>query len=516
MKMNLFLLVLAIIGLLSLTTADAQENRQSARRIIIGSKSYNEPIILGEMAVLLAEDAGIETQHRAELGGTRILYEALRSGEIDFYFDYTGTLIKEIFDGVLIRNDDELRAALAAKGIRMGKPLGFNNTYALGMKEARAEALGIQSISDLASLALTNPQVAKLKLGVSDEFIQRADGWPGLQERYSLPFKVTGMDHNLAYRGLESGTIDLTDIYSTDAEVKYYKLRVLEDDLGFFPVYYCVPLYRKELETTAPHFIEVVSRLEGKIDNQAMSEMNARVQIDQVDETRVAAEFLNANLGMQIDLPTDSRWGKLARDLLRTTLEHLRLVAISLFAAIVIAIPLGIASFRYPKLGYVILGAVGIIQTLPSLAVLVFMIPLLGLGALPAIAALFLYSLLPIVRSTYSGLRDIPANLRESATVLGLDQRAQLWQVELPLASRSILSGIKTAAVINVGAATIGALIGAGGYGQPILTGIRLNDVGLLLQGAVPAAILATVVDALFGYAERFIIPAGLRVKAGH
>ncbi|WP_254512100.1 ABC transporter permease/substrate-binding protein [Anatilimnocola floriformis] len=487
----------------------------ATERIVIGSKSYNEPIILGEMVAYLARHAGAEATHRAELGGTRIVYNALLKGELDFYFDYTGTLAKEIFSGEEIKDDEQLRAALEKKGVRMGEPLGFNNSYALGMREQRAAELEIQTISDLRRRAAEYPAAARLKFGVSDEFIHRNDGWPGLQARYGLPFVVRGMDHNLAYRGLQSGRLDVTDVYSTDAEVQYYKLRVLEDDLGYFPVYYCVPLYRIDLEKKAPQALAEISKLTGKIDNPAMTAMNARVQIDRASESVVAAEFINAQLGMTVPVPVDNYWQKTGASLVRNTLQHLLLVSVSLAAAILIAVPLGIIAFRRPRIGSIILGVVGIVQTIPSLAVLVFMVPLLGLGALPAITALFLYSLLPIVRNTYQGLKDISGNLRESATVLGLDDYARLRLVELPLASRSILSGIKTAAVINVGAATIGGLIGAGGYGQPIMTGLRLNDTALLLQGAIPAALLAVVIDGFFGYLERFFVPAGLRIKAG-
>ncbi|MGE0747508.1 MAG: ABC transporter permease, partial [Rhodospirillales bacterium] len=199
----------------------------------------------------------------------------------------------------------------------------------------------------------------------------------------------------------------------------------------------------------------------------------------------------------------------------RRTVEHLRLVAVSLAAAILVAVPLGIVAARRPRMGQALLAAVGVIQTIPSLAILVFMIPLLGIGGPPAIVALFLYSLLPIVRNTYAGLHDVPPSLRESADAMGLNPGARLRLVELPLAARSILAGIKTAAVINVGTATLGALIGAGGYGQPILTGIRLDDVGLILEGAVPAAVLALLVQGMFEVAERRIIPRGLRVRAG-
>ena len=189
-------------------------------------------------------------------------------------------------------------------------------------------------------------------------------------------------------------------------------------------------------------------------------------------------------------------------------------MAISLSATFVLSIPLGVIAARRRKLGQVILGVVGIIQTIPSLALLVFMIPLLGIGGPPAIVALFLYSLLPIVRSTYTGLHDIPLPIRTSAQALGLTPAARLRLVELPMASRAILSGVKTSAVINIGTATLGALIGAGGYGQPILTGIRLDDVNLILEGAVPAALLALIVQGMFELAERLFVPKGLRLSA--
>lgn len=140
------------------------------------------------------------------------------------------------------------------------------------------------------------------------------------------------------------------------------------------------------------------------------------------------------------------------------------------------------------------------------------MIPLLGIGAPPAIVALFLYSLLPIVRNTHQGFTSIAPTLIESADALGLPRGARLWRVELPLASQSILAGIKTSAVINVGTATLGALIGAGGYGQPILTGIRLDDVSLIMDGAVPSAVLAVAVQGLFELSERLFVPRGLRL----
>jgi osmoprotectant transport system permease protein len=253
-------------------------------------------------------------------------------------------------------------------------------------------------------------------------------------------------------------------------------------------------------------------RIVGNISNEHMQEMNARVRIDHQPDRVVAADFLQSELKIAVPAQQESAWQTITRDLARNTGRHLLLVFVSLAAAVVVALPLGIWAFKYPKAAQPILGGVGIIQTIPSMAVLIFMVPLLGLGVKPAIVALFLYSLLPIVRNTYAGLTEVPENLRESAIVLGLTRRARLWLVELPMASRSILSGIKTAAVINVGTATIGGLIGAGGYGEPILTGLRLFNISLLFQGAVPAALLALIIQAGFDFLEPLIVPKGLRL----
>jgi osmoprotectant transport system permease protein len=466
--------------------------------IKIGSKKFTESVILGEMLAFLARDAGASAIHRAELGGSDILWKALLRGDIDIYPEYTGTLKAE-----LLRGEPDIGQALADRGIRMSKSLGFNDSYALGMKTDLARDLGIRSISDLRE----HPD---LKFGFSDEFMKRPDGLPSLKSRYHLPQQdVRGLDHDLAYRALHKGHIHVTDVYTTDAEVRYYKMRVLEDDQHIFPPYQAVLLYREDLERNAPQALASMLRLEGRISESAMMEMNERAKLKRVPESHVAAGFLSENLGLQIQT-LDESW---MHTLWRTTREHLTLVALSLLAAIAVAVPLGIAAVRYPRFGQIILSITGIIQTIPALALLVVLIPLLGIGAMPAIVALFLYSLLPIVRNTYAGLHDIPTPILESASALGLPPFARLRLVELPLAARSILAGTKTSAVINIGTATLGALIGAGGYGQPILTGIRLDDVSLILQGAIPAALLALLVQGLFELAERSIVPKGLRLK---
>jgi osmoprotectant transport system permease protein len=474
--------------------------------IRIGSKNFTEGLILGEIVTGLSNAKDVKATHRSALGGTQILFQALKQGDIDAYADYTGTIALEILGNIDANDEEAIRAALEKQGVGMSGQLGFNNTYALGMLEESAKKLSISKISDLAK-----PENAKLRLGFSEEFLSRKDGWPGLKSRYKLPHSPKGSDHSINYTGLMTGSVDATDLYSTDPEIRIYNLRLLEDDLEYFPHYECVILYRLDLHQRSPEFVKVVESLQGSINNEAMLELNTKVRGSngRVSEELAATEFLNAKFGLK----REAKQAPWYHDLLIHTGEHLRLVAESLSLAVLIAIPLGIAARYWPRVGHAILGIVGVLQTLPSMAILVLMVPLLGLGPRPAIVALFFYSLLPIVRNTYTGLTGIPGNLKESAEVLGLTPLARLWLVELPLASPSILAGVKTAAVINVGTATIGALVAAGGYGTPILSGLRLNNWVLLMQGAIPAALMAVLVQFAFDGLERLVVPKGLRLK---
>ncbi len=496
--MNVFGVIFTCCATIALATSAF-----ATEPVRVGSKAFTESVILGELATQLGNDAGVPTIHRSQLGGTRVLWEALLSGQIDIYPEYTGTIIQELIPGTP-QDTEAIRAALRRRGIGMTGPLGFNDTYALGVPEALARQLNLRSISDLREHPL-------LRFGFSNEFLNRKDGWPIVKAVYALPqANLTGLDHDLAYRAASSGSIDVIDLYSTDAEIKYYHLRVLDDDRHVFPAYEAVYLYRLELRDRAPAVIKAITRLEGAIDPSFMIGMNALTKLQKVPEAMVASQFLST----QFQIKSTPQVESMTAQLLLRTREHLLLVGISLAASIIVAIPLGVLAFLWPRVGQIILAVVAVIYTIPSLALLVFMIPLLGIGTLPAIIALFLYGLLPIVRNTHAGLSGIAPGLRESAIVLGLSPGARLLKIELPLASPSILAGIKTAAVINVGTATIGALIGAGGYGQPILTGIRLADNRLILLGAIPAAILALLVQGGFGLLERCVVPRGLRIKS--
>ena len=495
------LLTIACLTLL-VQTVPPVVPRTSSKPVRIGSKIDVEEAILAQAAVRLLVADGVAAVATPPLGGTDVCFAALLHGQIDAYPDYTGTIAVQILHDPGLNTDAALRAALARKGIGMTDSLGFDDTYAIGMPEARAAALGVRSIGDLAA----HPD---LRLGFSIEFANRPDGWPGVRAAYGLPDPpVRQLDHELAYRALLNGQIDATDLYSTDAEIAHNHLRVLADDRHFFPAYRAVYLYRLD----APPAVAVtLAKLAGKIDAGQMQAMNAAVKVDHRPAADVAADFI----GRTFHLAAGAGHTSMASELWRLTRDHLVLVGISLAGAIAVGLPLGVASAEFPRLGQVVLVVVAGIYTIPALALLVFMISIPGvpLGKPPAIAALFLYSLLPIVRNTQAGLRGVPSPLRESAEVLGLGRWARLLRVEVPMASASIVAGVKTSAVLNVGTATLGGFIAAGGYGEAIFTGIIFHDDRQVLLGAIPAALMALAIQGGFDLLEPWVVPRGLRLR---
>jgi osmoprotectant transport system permease protein len=470
-----------------------------ANPVVIGSKKFTESYVLGEIARRALNDAGIAAEHRQGMGGTIILWQALRGGQIDAYPEYTGTIAQEILKTGQQLSFQEIRDALGKFGVGMTDPLGFNNTYALVMRRSEAQRMGIRTISDLRN----HPA---LKIGLTHEFLDRQDGWQPLRERYGIPQQnVIGIDHALGYAALANGSIDVKDAYSTDARIQENDLVALEDDLRFFPKYDGVFLFRL---SAPPAAIEALRRLGGTLDEKRMIRLNA--EAERTRNYTVAANLYFEDAGKSAGSAGESFLHKLAR----WTLRHLELAGFSLLLSVTIGIPLGIVASRGGLVGQGILGFASIVQTIPSLALLALLVPLpfFGISVRTAITALFLYGLLPIVRNTASGLQDIPRSLRESAVALGLKPFTRLSEIYLPMASRSILSGIKTSAVINVGTATLAALIGAGGLGEPILSGLNLNDHVTILEGAVPAALLALLVQWFFDVLDRVLIPKGLRI----
>ncbi len=471
----------------------------------VGSKLDNESVLLGELATALVRDSGGPAVHRRELGGTPVLWQALLAGQIDVYPEFTGTLAFQTLNDPTLVDFDKLAVVLAAKGVGTTARLGYENNYAVGVRGEVADRLGLVSVSDL----VKHPT---LRLRLTPEFVRRADGWPALKKHYGLPHPdPDGIDHALAYQGIAAGTVDVTDVYTTEAEIARYGVRILADDKQFFPRYAALFVYRQEWADAHPAAVASLKRLEGSLDEAAVRRLNARTQ-DKVPEATTAGDFLGERFGLTATDAAETRLGKVWRH----TLEHLFLVAVALGAAVPVAIPLGVLAAKRPRLGQAIIGVAGLIQTVPSLALLVMLVALPpavggGLGWRPAAVALFLYALLPVIRNTATGLTDVPPHLRETAAGIGLTAWQSLRRVELALAARSILGGVKTAAVITVGTATLGALIDAGGLGVPIQQGLRTNDRGLILLGALPAAALALVVQGVFELLERAVVPKGLR-----
>jgi osmoprotectant transport system permease protein len=482
-------LIVVVVGLLAARSFVVHAGESQS--VVIGSKRFTESYLLGEIARETLQRAGVAAVHRQGLGNTAVLFEALAAGAIDAYPDYTGTIGRELLK-TEATDLESLNRALAPLGLGAGVPLGFENTYALALRNGVAVA----KLSELA----THPG---LRIGLSPEFLHRTDGWPAIARVYRAPQQPVVLDHGLAYEALAAGRVDVMDIYSTDAKIAKYRLRVLEDDRRVFPEYRAVWVYRLDLPRRSPAAWSALQSLQGRIAAHDMIAMNAAAELEGRRFDAVARDFLDGSRA-----PATMRPGLAARlfaeDLPRLTREHLVLVFGSLLLACVAGIPLGIAAAGSRRLAQPVLAASGLIQTVPSLALLAFLIPITGtIGTLPAVIALFLYSLLPIVRATHAALTGIARNMRESAVALGLDRYQRLRFVELPLALPGILSGVKTSAVINVGTATIAAFIGAGGYGERITAGLALNDNAMLLAGAIPAAVLALAVHATFELAER-------------
>ena len=488
---------------------------QAAEPLKIGSKRFTESYIVGEILAQTARQAGVPARHLQGLGNTAILYAALRQGSIDAYPEYLGTIAAELLK--LPAHDADLATvhrALADRGLGVAVPLGFSNSYGIAVLPAAGAArtpgtpgtpgTADAPTEDRAPLARISDLAARpaLRFGLSHEFIGRADGWPGLRERYGLRQTPAALDHGLAYQAIAAGQVDVIDVYTTDAQIARLKLRVLTDDRRYFPRYDAVILYRLDLPQRHPQAWVALQALAGRIDEAAMREMNGRAEIDAVPFASIAAGFVagaGAGTGRAGFLDR-----LLADDFARLAWEHLRLVLASVLIAVLIGVPLGVIASSSPTLERIVLAVTGIAQTIPSLALLAMLIPLVGrIGTLPALIALVTYALLPIVRNTCVGLAGVAPGLRGAALAIGLTPRQRLTAIDLPLAAPVIIAGVKTAAVVSVGTATIAAFIGAGGFGERISVGLALNDHAMLLAGAVPAAGLAVLTQWFFDALER-------------
>jgi len=487
-----------VIGAL-LALSACGESGPGAPVIRVGSKSFTENYIVAELVAQIIDETGeARAERHLGLGGTGIVYTALAAGDLDIYPEYTGTIAQAILKEPSATSVEALRTRLAPRGLTLSDPLGFDNTYALALRRDTAQRLGIRTISELAR----HPTLT----GAFDAgFLEREDGWPGLRRHYGLRLAdVRIMEHALTYAALASGRVDVIDVFSTDGQLARLDLTVLVDDRRFFPDYTAVLLARRSLVERHPRTWAALSdRLAGRLDNQAMARLNALADLERRTFAEAAATFLGRAGPVR---SADRQLGRL-------TLEHLWLVSVSMTVAVLVGLPLGILAARRPRLAQLELMGVGVLQTIPGLALLAFMIPLFGIGQLPALVALCLYALLPIVRNTVAGLGSLDPRLVEMTAVLGIDGWRRLAWIELPMASLTIMAGIKTSAVLTVGTATLAAFIGGGGYGTLIVTGLALNDVATILAGAIPSAVMALAIHAAFEAADRLLVPRALRAR---
>ncbi|MBA3659766.1 MAG: ABC transporter permease subunit [Gemmatimonadales bacterium] len=520
------LLAPLVLGALVAAPSSGPPAVQSAasRPIVVASKPFGESYLLAEIFAQLLEARGLTVERRIGLGATEIAFGAVRRGAVDVYPEYTGTglvaILGERPDSSAARVYDRVSREFRRRyGARWLPPLGFENTYAIAVRPETARRYRLVTLSDLARVA------PSLTAGLTADFIGRADGLPGLARAYGLRFEaVRALLPAVKYQALAASAVDVIDGYSTDGLIARYDLIVLRDDRRFFPPYDAAPLAGARLVREVPAAIAALSELGGRLDVERMRRLNRRLEVDQEPVAAVAAGALR-ELGLTGDqagtepawtTPAPGRSGVLRylwdqrTTLLSLTLRHLLLVLVSLAAAIAAAVPLGLALERRRGSAEAVVRAIGVVQTLPGIALLAFMIPLLGIGVLPALVALFLYSLYPILRNTYTGVRDAAPEAVAAARALGMTPPQILRHVRLPLAAPVIMAGVRTAAVINVGTATLAAFIGAGGLGDPIVAGLALSDSRMVLSGALPAALLALAADAALAACERLVTPGGV------
>jgi osmoprotectant transport system permease protein len=510
------------------------------RPVVVASKPFGESYLLAEMFSQLLESHGFKVDRKPGLGATEIAFGALRRDAIDVYPEYTGTgLVAILHDTLPDSVAADPRAVFAhvtqrfanLYHVRWLPPLGFQNTYAIAVTRSTASRYHLRTLSDLAR------ESPHLTAGFTADFIGRSDGLVGLSRVYGLkPRDVKPLSPAVKYQALASGAVDVIDGYSTDGLLARYDLITLIDDRHFFPPYEAAALVSNRLDTQAPAAIATLTLLSGRLDEATMRQLNRRVEVNGEDVSRVARDELaalrlvgsagsagavnaasGASAAQRGSSAQQSGFWRYLWDRRQTlgalTVRHLELVAVALLAAVLVAVPLGLGLERARRIAEPTIGALGVLQTIPSIALLAFMIPLLGVGVAPALVALWLYALYPIARGTYTGVRDADPDAVAAAEALGTTPAQRLMWVRLPLAAPVIMAGIRTAAVITVGAATLAAFIGAGGLGEPIVAGLALADTRMILSGALPAAALALAVDGVLAIVELAIAPAHRRKR---
>lgn len=491
------------------------------KSITIGSKAFSESFILSEMlAIILEENYDIEVKRKMGLGGTMVAFDALKNGEIDVYPDYTGTGYVMILGHQNRVGPNEVLNIVKKEykekfKILWSKPLGFNNTYALAVRYNDKIFDNIGSLSQLKSVKKA------FKYAAPHEFMERKDGHVEFAKYYQLSLpsnNVFSMEAGLMYSALKEESIDIGVVYSTDGRIKANNLKVLEDDKDFFPPYYAAFNFTEEAKSRVPELILAIEELEGNISEKEMITLNFQSDKLKIPPKVIAHNFLVKKEILQaneIKVAKNLNFFQYAYSrrsyLIKLIAEHIGISLSATLIASLFGLPLGIYLTRNKSASRFVFPIINSVQTIPSIALLGALIPLMGIGIWPALVALFLYALLPIVRNTYTGIMGVNSHLVEAAKGIGLTSYQVLKNVELPLAMPVILSGVRTALVIVIGTTTLAALIGAGGLGGPIFRGVSTVNTNLLLLGAIPSALLAIVADSLLTKVEKKIVSKGIR-----
>ncbi|MGE0200322.1 MAG: glycine betaine ABC transporter substrate-binding protein [Candidatus Melainabacteria bacterium] len=503
LPITLLVFALSLAALAWQPAARAQDDNT----IRIASKNFSEQLVLGEMmAQMLEAHTDLTVERQFFLGGTMLTFDALKQGSVDVYPEYTGTVLINIL-GQPGQSDPQATYRTVNRildrqyQMTMLTPFGFDNTYALAVRNDDPRFRNVRTISELVAMS------DQLVLGGVHDFFVRPDGFNNMQKAYGLQFSKANqvaMDAGLMYTAVNEGSVDVISAFSTDGRIATFNLRLLKDDRHYFPPYFAAPLVRQAVLKAHPEVATVLNRLGNTLNNETMRQLNNRVDAQGQTAAEVANDFLLKkglvdHRAAQVQSTRNTTllqyfWIQRGQ-LMRYLNEHMVLTLITMGLAIVVSIPLGIALTRLPKLEGPVFTLVNTLQTIPSLALLGFMIPLLGIGMTPAIVALFLYSLLPLVRNTFIGIREVDGRLLDACRGMGLTDRQILTHVELPLALPTIMAGIRTSTVIVVGTATLAAFIGAGGLGTPIFRGISAVNSRMILLGAIPSALLAIALD---------------------
>jgi len=497
----------------------------SAEPVVVSSKSFGESIILGEiLSILLTDRFKQPVVRRLGLGGTKVAFDALVSDDIHVYPDYSGTgysmILKRSGENDAAKVFDIVNSEFSKRwGIKWSQSLGFNNTYALAVRKDDPQFKNIQKVSELSSL-----DTGQFRYAAPYEFMERKDGHRGFSEKYNLRFKknnMISMSAGLMFTAIKDREVDMMIAYSTDGRIGASDLRLLEDDLSYFPPYFVSFLFKESSYKKFPALKKAINLLENKITAKEMIHMNDQVDRLKRDSYQVAKNFLIKK--KMLSGHTKSEFKDMGffsfamskkKYLLKIIKDHLVLSFSAFFLALLVSLPIGILLTRYQKAGMIVFPIVNTIQTIPSLALLGFLIPVVGIGFIPALIALFLYSLLPLIRNTYTGILGVDRNYLEASRGIGLNNFQILIHVELPLAMPIIIAGMRTAIVIVIATATLAALIGAGGLGDPIFRGVSTVNSNLILLGAIPSALLALIVDRSIGFLEKAVVSKGIRLKS--